>query len=196
MKHSLARVLSLVFHPIFFTLLIPFLVIYYHTSNVITGLEWMIFSALFLLLAIIVFFFLEPVEFLTDFDLSKRQKRPLFYSIILFFAVIYFIIAILFKGIFFPLSIVALGIILGIVLFEFANFYLKVSIHSAISSAYVVTIFLLYGITAGILMCWIPFAVAWSRVVLKKHTKWEIVTGGILGILVTLVTFALAKILL
>src|SRR5690348_1130034 len=124
MKHTLARVISLVFHPVFFTLFIPFLVIYYKTASVFNGLEWTIFSSVFLLLAVLVFFFLQPVEFLTDFDLSKRQKRPLFYSIVLFFAVLYFIVAIVFKGIFFPLSIVALGIILGIVIFEFANFYL------------------------------------------------------------------------
>lgn len=196
MKYTLARFTSFIFHPVFFTLLIPFLVIYHRTASVFDGIEWMLFSSIFLVLAVVVFFFLQPVEFLTDFDLSKKEKRPIFYSITLFFAVLYFITAIIFKGIFFPLTIVSLGIILGIVLFELANFYLKVSIHSAIASAYVVTMFVLFGPLPGVLMIWIPLAVAWSRLILKKHTKYEVLSGAILGCTVALATFALAKILL
>lgn len=196
MKYTLARLISFIFHPVFFTLLIPFLVIYHQTSNAVKGIEWSLFSSFFLLLTIIVFFFLQPVEFLTDFDLSNRKKRPIFYSITLLFAVLFFITAIIFKGIFFSLTIVALGIILGIVLFELANFYLKVSIHSAIASAYVITVFVLYGILPAIFVLWIPFLVAWSRLVLKRHTKTELFAGAFLGSSVALTTFALAKILL
>ncbi|MDE2025920.1 MAG: hypothetical protein KGJ07_05480 [Patescibacteria group bacterium] len=196
MKYTLARFISFIFHPVFFTVLIPFLVIYRQTSDAIKGLEWSLFSSLFLLLTIVVFFFLQPVEFLTDFDLSNRKKRPVFYSITLLFAVLFFITAIIFKGIFFPLSIIALGIILGIVLFELVNFYLKVSIHSAIASAYVVTVFVLYGLVPAVIILWIPFLVVWSRLVLKRHTKAELIAGAFLGSSVTLATFALAKILL
>jgi membrane-associated phospholipid phosphatase len=196
MKYTIARFISFIFHPVFFTLLMPFLVTYHRTSSVFDAVEWMLFSSFFLILAVVMFFFLQPVEFLTDFDLSKKEKRPIFYSIVLLFAVLYFITAIIFKGIFFPLTIVSLGIILGIVLFELANFYLKVSIHVAVASAYVITMFVLFGIFAGIIVLWIPFVVAWSRLLLKKHTKYEILAGAVLGSLVALATFALAKILL
>jgi len=196
MKHRAAQLISFVFHPVFFTLFIPFLFIYHRTSSIFEGIEWMLFSSVFLILAILVFFFLQPTEFLTDFDLSNRKKRPIFYSIVLFFAVLYFIVAIVFKGIFFPLTLVSLGIILGIVVFELANFYLKVSIHAAVACAYVITIMVMYGSLMGIIVCWVPFAVAWSRLVLRKHTGSEIIAGSVLGSTVALATFALARILL
>src|SRR5690348_9504657 len=101
MKHRLAKIVSLVFHPIVLILLLPLLVISHYSKNFLYGVEWMLFSSLFLFLFLVVFFFLQPVQFLTDFDISKKEKRPIFYTIVLLFAIVYFIIAVLFKGIFF-----------------------------------------------------------------------------------------------
>lgn len=196
MTQRLAKLTSIAFHPVLFILLIPFLVIYHSTADVLYGLKWVIFVCFFLFASLFVFFLLQPVEFLTDFDISQRQKRPVFYTVALFFAILFFLAAIIFKGIFFPLTIVSLGIILGIIIFELANFYLKVSIHSAIVTAYVITLFVLFGFWAFVAFCWLPFLMIWSRVTLKKHTLVEALTGSVLGGTVTLVTFALGKILL
>lgn len=196
MKGKTAKILSLAFHPLVFTILMPFLITYRSSASLFYGVEWMLFSILFVFAALLVFFFLQPIQFLTDFDISKKEKRPVFYTTALFFAVLYFVIALVFKGLFFPLSIVALGIILGIVIFELANFYLKVSIHGGIATAFVITIGVLYGFLPFLLFCWIPFAVAWSRVSLRKHSKQEIIAGSVLGAIVVLLTFALGKIIL
>lgn len=196
MKHRLAKFGSLIFHPVVFSLLVPFVVVYHHTPNFLYGMKWVLFSGGFLFIAILVFFLLRPVDFLTDFDISQREKRPIFYTTALLFAVLYFIAAILFKGLFFPLSIVALGIILGIVLFELMNFYIKASIHAAVSWGFVITCSILYGWVAFFLTIWIPFFVSWSRLVLKKHKKNEIIAGSVVGILVSLTTFAVALFLL
>ena len=195
MKEKAAKIISIAFHPLIFTITIPFLIAYRGSASVLYGVEWMLFSFGFIFLFLIVFFFLQPVQFLTDFDISKREKRPVFYAAALFFAVLYFIIALLFKGIFFPLSIVALGIILGIAIFELANFYVKVSIHSGIATSFAIAIGLLYGFVPFLLFCWIPFAVAWSRLALKKHSRREIITGALLGGLVVLLTFAIGEII-
>lgn len=196
MKEKAAKIFSIAFHPLVFTTLIPFLITYRDGASFFYGAKWMLFSLMFIFAALLVFFFLQPVQFLTDFDISKKEKRPVFYTTALLFAVLYFSVALLFKGIFFPLSIVALGIIIGIAIFELANFYLKVSIHCGIATGFVITIGILYGFIPFLLFCWIPFAVAWSRLSLKKHSKQEIIAGSILGAIVVLLTFALGKIIL
>jgi len=195
MKKRLAKLTSIVFHPILFIIIIPFLVVYHTTADVLYGLKWVIFAIFFLFLFLFVFFLLQPVEFLTDFDLSQKQKRPVFYTISLLFSVVFFIAAIVLKGMFFPLTIVSLGIILGIVVFELANFYLKVSIHTAVATAFVLTFGTLYGLWAFIAFCWLPFVMVWSRVSQKKHTLLEATTGMVLGGIVTLITFALSRVL-
>jgi hypothetical protein len=196
MKYFAAKVLSVVLHPVIFGVLLPFLVIYHSTTDVMYGIKWTAFTSIFLFASVFVFFIIHPKDFLRDFDVSKREKRPLFYAIFLFFALMYFVIALTIKGLFFPMSIVALGAILAIVVFEFANFYLKISIHAAIATAYVITVGLLYGFVPFLAVCWMPFAVSWSRVVLKKHTRREVVLGAFLGMLLTLITFALGRLLL
>lgn len=195
MKHLLARYTSLILHPIVFAFVLPFIVVYHNTQNVEYGLQWMIFTVFFVFIGFLAFFILRPKDVFTDFDLSHKNKRPIFYATALLFAVLYFIVAVLFKGIFFPLTIVSIGVILGIVLFELVNFYLKASIHVGMVSALVVTVGLLYGFTAGLAILWTPFALGWSRLVLKKHTKPEIIIGGVLGSMVTIITFAVARIL-
>lgn len=195
MKHTLARYISFILHPFLFAFIIPFIVVYHNTQDIEYGLKWTIFTVFFVIIGFIVFFILRPVDVLTDFDLSHRTKRPIFYSTALLFAIVYFIISIIFKGIFFPLSIVSIGVILGIVLFELVNFYIKASIHEGMISACITTVGLLYGLPAFLAIVWMPFALGWSRLVLKKHTKTEIITGGFLGSVISLITFAIAHIL-
>lgn len=195
MKRNIAQVTSLLFHPIIFALLIPFIVVYHRSLDISEGVKWVIFSAVFVLIAMLGFFILKPVEFLSDFDISKRELRPAFYTISLITAVIYFVIAVLLKGIFYPLTIVTLGVVIGITLFEIVNFYLKASIHVAVACAYVITFGIFYGLVPFLYIFWIPFAIVWSRLYLKKHTWPEVIAGASLGSFVTLLTFAIARLL-
>ena len=107
-----AQFISLLFHPIFFSLFIPFLIVHHRTGDIASSMRWTFFSGLFLLIGMLFFYFARPKEFLSDFDISQKEQRHLFYSISLIVAVFYFISSLIFKGILFPLSIVSLGIIL------------------------------------------------------------------------------------
>lgn len=196
MKIAIAQLISVVFHPLVFAMLLPFLIIYHGTKNILYGLEWMIFTSLFIFLTIAVLFYLRPLDLLKDFDISDQKKRPIFYTVSVIFAIVYFFIAVLFKGIFFSLSIVSLGVIVGLVIFEIVNFYIKVSIHTAVAAAYAITCFLLYGWYGLLFVFWIPIAIAWSRLALKKHKPEEIIGGAAIGGLIPIITFAIAQLLL
>lgn len=195
MKQVSAKVISFIFHPIFLATILPFLIIYHSTTSIKYGVQWSLISLVFVFAVLVVLFLFRPKEFFTDIDISKREKRPLLYAISLFFSILYFILAVYLKGIFFPLTLVSLGIILGLVIFELANMLIKVSIHMAVSCAFMASYGLLYGQTALLYVVWVPVAVAWSRLILHKHTKIELIAGGIIGFAITFLTFAIAQLI-
>lgn len=196
MKRRTAKLISFVFHPVLLALLIPFLFVFKETSSFFYGLKWVFFSSFFLFLTAAGFYFVRPKKFFSDFDISFKEERHIFYSIALLTAVLYFIASLLFKGILFPLSIVALGIILGIVILDIANYYMKVSIHMTVLTAYTVTIAILFGIVPFFVFVWLLPLMGWSRLHMEKHTDKELVAGMFLGAGVTFVTFFIGRMLL
>lgn len=196
MKLKIAKLISFVFHPVLLALLIPFLFVFKETASFSYGLKWVFFSSFFLFLTAAGFFFVRPKKFFSDFDISIKEERHMFYSISLLTAVLYFIASLLFKGILFPLSIVALGIILGIVVLDITTYYMKVSIHMAVASAYTVTIAMLFGAIPFLGFVWILPLMGWSRLRMDKHTDKELLAGMFLGTGITIITFFIGRSLL
>ena len=193
---SFARFISLAFHPVIFTLFTPFLVVYRESWNLWYSIRWTLFTTGFLILALFIFYLMRPKEFFSDFDIYKREQRVAFYTIGCIMAVLYFIVAVYFKGFFFSLSALSLGILIGLVLLEVINFYIKASIHVAVACSFVVTMGVLYGGMIFLAIWWLAPLVAWSRYALKKHTLPEITAGALFGGFVTGLTFFIGKLLL
>lgn len=187
--NRLALFLSLLFHPVLFFFLMPFFVIYRQTNDPLYALKWELFSLLYIFTGLFLFLVGRKKGYFSDFDLTKRKERNLFYVIVLILALLYLGASLFFKGIFFSLSIVTLGIVMGILVFEVVNYYVKASVHMGIVSAWVVSMGLLYGITVFLSLVWIIPSVAWSRYVLKRHTAEELMIGFLLGVLITILTF-------
>lgn len=196
MKVKIAKLISFIFHPVLLALLIPFLFVFKETASFSYGLKWVFFSSFFLFLTAAGFFFVRPKKFFSDFDISIKEERHIFYSIALFMSIIYFIVSLLFKGILFPLSIVALGIILGIVVLDIVTYYMKVSIHMTVATAYTVTIAFLFGILPFLGFVWMLPLMGWSRLSLHKHTDKELLAGMFLGLGITIITFFIGRSLL
>lgn len=196
-KYRFARLVSFAFHPAVFAILVPFLVVYKESASILYGLKWAFFSSFFLFIAGGLFFILRPKAIQEDtdrdFDIAHKENRHMFYSIAALFAVLYFIISLIFKGVFFPLSIVALGILFGIILFDVLNYYIKVSVHAAVVTAYIITFGVLYGILPFLGVVWTLFLVIWSRLYLKKHTNAELLAGVLMGTVVTLATIIISR---
>lgn len=190
---AFARFLSFLFHPVTLLLPTPFLVVYKQTYNSLYALKWEVFSFFFIFLGIILFLLGRFTGLFSDSDLSKREERYAFYKMLLFLVFLYFLLSVFFKGIFFPMSIISLGILLGIVGFEIINHRIKASIHTGVACAFVVTLSLLFGNGALLATVWTVPLVSWSRLALKKHTVTEILVGGFFGLTITLLTFLIGK---
>lgn len=192
----LAQLISFLFHPIFFSLFIPFLIAHKVTGSITYGLKWTLFSAAFLLIAMGVFYLLRPKEFIGDFDITHREQRHIFYSITLLSAVIYFIASLIFKGLLFPISIISLGLILGLVSLDLVNYYIKASIHMAVVTGYVVTVALIYGLVPFFGFLALVLLVGWSRLYLSRHSQKEVLAGMLLGTFVPIVTYIVGQLLI
>lgn len=190
---KLAKFISFFFHPVLFALLMPFLVTYRVTGSGFYALKWAIFSLVFIFIGIILILLGRIRGIFSDFDISKKKERAEFFLLILILIFFYLLAAVFFKGLLFPLSIVALGIVFGVIIFVFVNKYIKASIHVAVSCAFVISIFILYGTYAFYLTFWVIPSVAWARLILKRHTMNEAIIGGFLGIVITLLTFLIGR---
>lgn len=195
MKQLLARFFSFVFHPLFFSLVMPFFIEYRHSQSGLYALKWFIFSSAFVFFGALLILFGVFKGIFSDFDISKREERYKFYLILLFLAFSYFMTTIAFKGTLFPLSIMGYGIIVGIFVFDVVNYFIKSSVHVAVATAFVLSIGLLFGFWFSVAFFWLIPVVAWARIKIKKHTFLEIISGAFLGAFITLFTLFLGKML-
>lgn len=189
----IAEIVSLIFNPILFFIIMPFIVIYKKTGDSMYALKWEMFSFIFVIIFIAFFLWEKKNGSFSDFDITKRQERKKLYIFLLFLTCAYLVIPLFLKGIAFPMTIIAFGIVFGIAVFATANYFIKASVHMGIACAYVITISLFYGWIGFLFSFFIIPLIVWSRLVLKRHTKKEIIVGGILGTLVTLTTFLFAN---
>lgn len=195
-KILFAKLLSYIFNPIFFFLLMPYLIVYKQTNNNLYALKWEFFSAAFVIFGLLVIIIGKKKGTFSDFDLSNREERSKFYLLLWPLLITYVIASIFFRGIFFPLSIIAVGIVIGLLFYESVNRKIKASIHVGIATAFVITLGVLFGWTIFFESFWIVPLVSWSRIILKRHTIQEILAGGFLGALITGITILFSKIII
>lgn len=188
-----AQFISILFNPLVFLSLLPYLVLMKQTEDTMYALRWQLFTSLFIVLTIVLFWLGKWRGIFSDHDVSRREERPKFYFMILTLSLIYLTTSLFLKGIAFPLSIMAFGICVAIVAFAIANYRIKASGHVAVACAFVVTLGTLFDKNALLGTVWIVPLVVWARLTLKKHTLPEVIAGGTLGTVVTLLTFWLGK---
>jgi len=118
---------------------------------------------------------------ITNFDVSDRKQRASLYPYLLLLMAIITGVMYFFD---YPKSITE-GVgyfFLMLLLMSLVNFKLKASLHAA-SSFFICMLILKVSWPAGIVAVLFSFMVAWSRLVLKRHTLSEIIAGSASGIL-------------
>lgn len=175
----LARAISFLSHPILILLYSPYFLMEKFGTNDISSLKWMLVSYFFL--GLMLAFVIACVEFgvFSDFDITKRKQRPLFFLFAGLITTIYLLLLFIFNG---PrvLLILIAAAILGIVAIDIINNRIKASVHVATLSAFILSIGLIYKGPYLLLLFLIPL-MGWSRVKTKKHTALEAAMGGVLG---------------
>lgn len=191
MSNFIARTISTLFNP--FLVLPPtlYLLIDKAANNDIYAFKWAIFSFIFMSIVGIFVAFGVILGIFSDMDVSKREERPLLFAFMGIVTILYLISLIAFNA---PkvLLIVVFALCLGLLLIAIVNNKIKVSLHVATVSSFISFIAIVYGGIFLFAFLIIPI-IAWSRVKIKRHTLLEAVTGGILGIALTVIVYIAGK---
>lgn len=188
---ALARLLSFLANPITLSFPVSSLAVIKDTHNVREALGWTLLSAVFL--ALIPLFIWGGVKkgVFQDFDLSRREERPLFYLFVGIVGFAYFGTIVFLHG---PTTLLILGTggALGLLLFSLVNRRIKASLHVFAVSASAIILGLLYGEWGLGALFSIPL-VAWARIKTGHHTFPETLIGAVLGLIVAVSAFSFRR---
>lgn len=187
----LAQLVSVLLNPFVIFLTVPYVVVYAESKDSIYSLKWSGFSLLFFTLVGLFLLYGVKRGFFSDFDVSKRPQRALLYLYVGLISFVYLITVVFLNG---PqiLLITVISTLLGIFVASIINMRVKASIHIATLSSYVLSLSILYDklFLAGLLL--VPL-LGWSRIILKKHTLSEVITGFLLGLSLALMVYFVVK---
>lgn len=125
----------------------------------------------------------------TNMDVSNRKQRYSLYvfiilATIVFLAVDYFIHK--------EIDWTVLMLCILLMLMQVSNFFIKSSMHTSLN-IYVASLF--FAISPGIGLFWFLLSVliGVTRVILKRHTTREVLSGGLIAIFVSLIYLTMVK---
>jgi membrane-associated phospholipid phosphatase len=179
MRLRVARFISLVLNPLALIIFVPFFLLYKSTGDLYAAVNWTLYTLVFLLIIAIFILICVRKGIFTDYDVSKREQRPLLFFVAIILALLYLFGLYLFNA---PtiLFIVTYGIIIGIIAASIVNRWIKASMHVATISAMLSALAIVYGRFYYLLLLLIPI-VAYIRVKAKRHTISETIAGAIFG---------------
>lgn len=186
-----ARIISFISNPIFIFIALPFFLIYKTTRDTAAAWSWTLYTLIFLFIFITFVLIGVKKKFFSDIDVSKREQRPMLYFTGALLSILYLSILFFLQG---PriLFITVLGIMLGILLASLINIKIKASVHVAVISGLITSLSIVYAGYYLLLLLLIPM-IGWSRVKIKRHTVPEVIIGGILGSLLSLIVYLITK---
>ena len=168
MLDLIARFISFLFNPLFLLFPVPYFLVVRETGDPLYALKWTIFSLFFIVVIGLFVGYAVRKGYFTDFDVSKREQRPLLFLFVGLVSVLYFLSLLYLQG---PivLFIILAGILFSTLIFSFINTRIKASIHVATISALIFALSILYSNVFLLLLILIPLVI-WSRVRIKRHT--------------------------
>lgn len=187
----LARFISFISNPVFIFIALPFFLVYKTTQNTAAAWAWTLYTLGFLFIFVVFVLIGVKKKFFSDIDVSKREQRPVLYLTGALLSLLYLFILFTLQG---PqiLFITTFGIMLGIVIASLINIKVKASVHVAAISGLITSLSIIYQGYYLLLLFLIPI-IGWSRVKIKRHTVTEVVIGGILGSLLSLIMYFVTK---
>ncbi|ADY30675.1 phosphatase PAP2 family protein [Cellulophaga lytica] len=178
MKIKIAQFISVLGHPL---LLFPFLILIFNLNDketVFSHTLSLIYGIFFLVLIAWVYIGKRRGKY-TDLDVSnKRERRSLYIFALPLMVLVLFFLFYTKQPVYictsFSIATLMLLASFGI------NFLIKISMHVAIN-IYLALAIIFVNRRLGVVLILFTFLVMWSRLVLKRHTPKEVVTGLIIG---------------
>jgi hypothetical protein len=125
----------------------------------------------------------------SNFDVSDQKQRKGFYP---FALGLFLLLLLFFYGLHFPESVIynTGNFFLMLMVMALLNSKLKASLHAAVAFYAGISIVSISNIL-GILFLALAFGTSWSRWVLKKHSRMELLIGALLGLFFGMISLAI-----
>lgn len=180
-----ANVISILFNPYCLILLLLSSFYFLNTGFRISFFEYAIYSFLNFYLPVIIIAVFIKLKYISDFEITDVRERFNYFSIVTFLVFLSFIISYLLHSSIssFLFAFSLLNLFTTII----SKFY-KISGHLAFDTLILWVLFsgfqnIWFLIIETIILC----LVAWSRIMLKKHTLDQVILGTLLGLLSILI---------
>jgi len=186
-----ARAVSFFLGPMFALFPIIFISVAKFSQDYSHALKWTMFSYIFILAVALFVIVGVMLGFFSNFDVSKREQRPLLFAVSGFAMFCYLATLFILSG---PkiLFVVLFAVVVGLIIIIFVNKWIKASIHLATLTSAVLFIGIVYRGYFFLFLALVPL-LAWARVKTREHTPTETVIGSILGIVITLIVYIISK---
>ena len=180
MRKRIANLTSNIFNPFLVGLVLIILVSFESAASILDALKWsLILIALSILPLYLFTVYLVRSGGLDGVFASVRKQRTKIYTLAVILAVVGYVILFYLKA---PLILLALFLtgFSAAVIFMCINLRWKISLHTAVISASVAVLVILYGFMAVVAVVLIPL-VAWARAESGHHSLAQVLTGALLA---------------
>lgn len=183
-----AKLISLILSPVVILIPLPFYLIYETKGEISEAIVWTLISFLFIFIYFIYIVVGVKLKIFSDFDISKRKQRPQLYFTAIFLVILYILVLFFLQA---PkiLFITTFSLALGLLILQIANNFLKASAHVATITAFVTAMVIIHKDVYYLLGYLFVFLVGWSRIKLRRHTVLEVLVGGMLGGLLSIIVY-------
>lgn len=182
--NKIARIITFILHPIVLITPSIFVIITASGGTINEALLWSAISLMFTACIAAYIKIGMKMGVFSNFDVSKREQRIYLFPAILLAGFVFLASLLVFGG---PIALLyaLVYFIISVSVLAIVTLRIKASIHVGSITAAVVSIIYFFGDKYLILLLIIP-AMAWARIIEKRHTFKETVVGFILGLLLAL----------
>ncbi len=190
MRERIANLTSNILNPFLVSLVLILLLSLKSTSSILDAVKWSLISIAVSILPVFgVIIYLVRNQRLESTFINVRKQRTKIY---LLAGVCAGIGCIIFPYLGAPKELMATFVagLSAVVVFMCVNLLWKISLHTALVTASVTVLIILYGSIAVVTVVLIPL-IAWSRIELKHHSLAQVAAGALLAALIVVVVFYL-----
>jgi len=190
LRERIASLTSNILNPFLVSLVLILLLSFKSTSSTLDAVKWsLILIAVSILPVFSVIIYLVRKQGLeSPFIITRRQRTKIY----LLAGVCASVGCVILHYLGAPPILMATSVagLSGVVVFMCVNLLWKISLHTALVTASVTVLIILYGsIAAGIIVL-VPL-IAWARIELKHHSLAQVAAGALLAALIVVVVFYL-----
>jgi len=189
-RKRIADLISNILNPFLVSLIIIVLLSFESASGISDALKWsLILAAISILPVFSAVVYLLRKGRLDGIFTAVRRQRTAIYVLSGVCAAVGYVILLISKAPLMLRAAFATGLS-GVIAFTVINLWWKISLHTALVTALVTVMVILYGwiATAGLVLV---LLIAWARLALRQHSLAQVVAGAVLAALITVAAFYL-----